>query len=90
MTVDFEWIEGGSCIICGKEFEGLHLASKKTCSNKCRQALNRYSNRVEIVYWLTVDNLAFYAKTIVIDELNAETVDKLQKLRARINTLLGN
>lgn len=90
MSVDFEWIEGGKCIICGKEFEGLHLASKKTCGNTCRQKLNRYSKRVESVYWMTVNNLKFFGQTIVIDELNEETVDKLKKLRSRINIILGD
>lgn len=90
MTVDFEWVEGGSCIICGKQFEGLHLASKKTCGNTCRQKLNRYSKRIQSVYWMTVNNLKFYEKTIAVDELNAETVEKLRKLRQRIDIILGS
>jgi len=89
MSVDFEWIEGGHCIICNKPFEGMHLASKKTCGNTCRQKLYRYGERVENVYWQMVEGIKFYQMTIGIDELNAGTIEKLENLQNRIANLLA-
>lgn len=56
MVVDYEWIEGGSCSVCGKPFEGLHLASKKTCSNKCRVKLHRGLGKGEKLALLMDEN----------------------------------
>jgi predicted nucleic acid-binding Zn ribbon protein len=90
MIVDYEWIEGGKCIICGQAFEELHLASKKTCGNTCRQKLHRYGERVENVYWQMVDAVKFYETTIEIDELRDETIKKLGKIKSRIDSLLNS
>lgn len=89
MVIDYEWIEGGSCIICSKEFEGLHLASKKTCGNTCRQTLHRYGERVENVYWQMIEAVKFYETTIEIDELQDETIEKLKSIKSRIDRLLN-
>lgn len=89
MTVEFEWTSGGCCVICKKPFEGMHLLSKKTCGNTCRQKLYRYGERIENVYWQMVDGLKFYQMTLDIDELNDKTIEKLEKLQQRISTILA-
>lgn len=84
----YEWIEGGACLICGKPFTGLHLASKQTCSPKCRKQLQRDRAEIEQAFTLAMSELQKLRRTINRRERVPVTIDELQRLKGEINDLL--
>lgn len=85
----YEWVDGGACVVCGKDFDETHLSSKQTCSNACRQKLHRYRERVETAFYRMWDDVSFYETAIDIPGLQNVSIEKLQSIQSRIERLLN-
>lgn len=86
---EYEWTTGGSCVICGESFDGQHLVSKTTCSNRCRQKLHRYRERVDVAFDRMWEDCSFFESALAIKELREASIEQLQSIQQRINRILN-
>lgn len=87
-NVPQEYILGGECLICHTPFEGLHLSVKITCSDKCRQKLQRYRKEVETDFEKMLDLISGYEDMILIPELKGQAREKLEQIQSLISEIL--
>lgn len=84
----FEYITGGRCSECGQEFQGLHLASKTTCSPKCRKRRERRQRDSESAWVLALHELGKMRDGIKRGESLDKYREQLHRLKGEINDLL--
>lgn len=84
----YEYVTGGRCSECRKEFEGLHLASKTTCSAKCRKRRERRQKEAESAWVVILRELGNMRDAIKRGESVPEYIEKLHRVRGEINDLL--
>lgn len=75
-----EWITGGRCSECRKEFEGWHLSTKTTCSTKCRKRRERRQKDAESAWVVVLQEMAKMRDGIKRGE-------SLEKYRAQLNRI---
>jgi hypothetical protein len=85
---EYEWIEGGRCSECKKEFEGLHLASKTTCSAKCRKRRERRQKDSESAWVVVLQEMGKMRDGIKRGESLEKYLDQLRRIRGEVNDLL--
>lgn len=83
-----KWIMGGKCSECGQEFQGMHLASKTTCSATCRKARERRIAKSPDIYLICLSALGDMRKGIKRRENLEVFISQLERLKGEINDLL--
>lgn len=86
--MEYEYIKGGRCSECKLEFEGWHLASKTTCSAKCRKRRERRQKDAHSSHVVAMQMLGAMRDAIKRGESLEDYRAQLHRLRDEINDLL--
>jgi len=86
--MEYKSVEGGECSECRKPFEGMHSASKTTCSPKCRKRRERRQKEQHAAHILAMRELQQMRDGIKRRESLHDFRAQLQYLRDEINDLL--
>lgn len=85
-----EYISGGSCVICGEPFPGMHKRSKTTCSPACRKALSRLKGRIDSGFLRGMEIIELLAGAQQIEDLSADATSALKSLKEAIEEALDD
>jgi len=86
--MEYKWTTGGCCSECKQPFDGYHLASKSTCSLKCRKRRERRQKDAHAAWILALHELGKIRDSIKRRENVKEFIPQLQRLKGEINDLL--
>ena len=86
--MEYVWIDGGVCSECKTPFDSFHLASKTTCSPKCRKRRERRQKEQHAAHILAMREIQKMRDGIKRRESLHDFRAQLQYLRDEINDLL--